>query len=498
MAFQARRGAPPVAALAASLPEAQKSALTRGPQHGRQASSSCQPTTMLLHRGLPTGFPAVAPVRRPASALLGSPADAKARRRFSFIKQVMDQVKRDMEKDESLKKAFEDLEKSGARERSEKLREQASKQEERLREFSQKLKETASNTGSFFSEMKKKASEAKSDASEAASQKVEQMSTEDERVKAAKETFRNAAEKTNDVRKVIAEKGAGIFNVTMDKASEVFSFLGSDAGSRKETNREWKANRDTVRAATAEQDAKQAEREKMETAAREDPESEAAARLKEAQQRPDPADAGALVVSNTGSSSWDRFRLGTERMPFLSNFFDNPLVDQIMGETEIAASIREMKEMDPNFRLADFAEEVETVIAPHLVRSYLEGDLEKLDLHCGDAAYQAVAASIKERKRQKLYLDTSILAGPSEVELKGAKLMDGGSPSFIWTFNTQQINCLEDSKGEIVEGAVDDIRQVYYAMVIRKHPDAGDMGIELEYPWEVQELAIVGNQSLWG
>lgn len=235
----------------------------------------------------------------------------------------------------------------------------------------------------------------------------------------------------------------------------------------------------------------------MEAAAKEDP--EAAARLREAQQQtPDPADAGALVVSNKGSSSWDRFGFGTDRMPFLSNFFDNPLVDQVFGETEIAASIREMKEIDPNFRLADFAEEVETVIAPQLVRSYLEGDLEKLDLHCGDAAYQAVSASITERKRQKLELDNNILDGPREVELKGAKLMDGGSPCFIWTFQTQQINCLSDSRGEIVEGAVDDIRQVYYAMVIQKHPDAGDMEIELEYPWEVQELAIVGNQSLWG
>ena len=35
-------------------------------------------------------------------------------------------------------------------------------------------------------------------------------------------------------------------------------------------------------------------------------------------------------------------------------------------------------------------------------------------------------------------------------------------------------------------------------MVMTKHPDAGDMDIELEYPWEVQEIAIVGNQSLWG
>merc|ERR1719162_1495760 len=50
-------------------------------------------------------------------------------------------------------------------------------------------------------------------------------------------------------------------------------------------------------------------------------------------------------------------------------------------------------------------------------------------------------------------LDTHILAGPKDVELKGAKLMEQGAPCFIWTFNMQQVNCLRDRDGEIIEGA---------------------------------------------
>jgi len=94
-----------------------------------------------------------------------------------------------------------------------------------------------------------------------------------------------------------------------------------------------------------------------------------------------------------------------------------------------------------------------------------------------------------------LTLDTDILAGPNELELKGAKLMENGPPCFIWTFNTQQVNCLRDVSGEIVEGAVDDIRTVHYAMAVSRHPNLEQT--DLEYPWQVSELAILGNVPCW-
>merc|ERR1711924_564415 len=126
-------------------------------------------------------------------------------------------------------------------------------------------------------------------------------------------------------------------------------------------------------------------------------------------------------------------------------------------------------------------EEMEEVVAPHIIRTFLEGDAEALKSHCGEAAFAAVNASITERVKQKMSLDLNILAGPREVELKGAQLRDKGPPQFIWTFNTQQVNCLRDHNGEIVEGAVDDIRTVHYAMMVTRHPDS-DTAI-LEYPW---------------
>jgi len=71
-------------------------------------------------------------------------------------------------------------------------------------------------------------------------------------------------------------------------------------------------------------------------------------------------------------------------MPLLSSFYENPLFDRMLGETEIAQSLREMKEIDPSFHLGMFQEEVEHVVAPHIVQSYLEGNVDELYKHCGE------------------------------------------------------------------------------------------------------------------
>eukprot|EP00434_Breviolum_minutum_P020455 symbB.v1.2.018039.t1/scaffold1424.1/size119625/4 len=149
-------------------------------------------------------------------------------------------------------------------------------------------------------------------------------------------------------------------------------------------------------------------------------------------------------------------------------------------------------ELDYTFRLEEFAEDLEYIVAPHIIKSYLEGDQEALQKHCGDACFNTVNAGIKERKKLQMTLDTAILSGPREVELKGAKLMEQGAPCFIWTFNMQQVNCLRDAEGEIIEGAVDDIRTVCYAMAVTRHPQLDKL--DLEYPWQVSELAILWNQ----
>eukprot|EP00933_Yihiella_yeosuensis_P070941 TRINITY_DN7910_c2_g1_i1.p1 TRINITY_DN7910_c2_g1~~TRINITY_DN7910_c2_g1_i1.p1 ORF type:complete len:431 (-),score=146.77 TRINITY_DN7910_c2_g1_i1:85-1377(-) len=408
---------------------------------------------------------------------------APQHRRSSFIKQVMDQVKRDMEADEKLKKDWEKVSKT-----SDKIRDRSAKGSEKLENLSESFKSVSSTTSEMLRSWKEKASSAAS----STTARFDSATEDNEALKKAKEAMKQASESSAAASSKVSEKTKDIFGGVMDVSSKVFSMMG-DESSKAEKTKEWREARAKMRAAAAEKEA--AEQKAAEEAAAAG-EAVDAAKAGEDPAKAAPAAAAepesALVVSKASSSSWDRFGAGLRDMPFLNSVFENPLFDRLFGESEIAASIREIREVDPSFRLEEFAEDIEYVVAPHIIKTYLEGDQEALELQCGDAAFAAVNASIKERKRQKLTLDTAILAGPREVELKGAKLMEQGAPCFIWTFNMQQVNCLRDAEGEIIEGAVDDIRTVHYAMAVTRHPEPEKL--ELEYPWQISELAILFNQ----
>lgn len=404
---------------------------------------------------------------QPALALMGH------HRRNSFIRQVMDQVKKEAEANERLRKDWEQVQGT-----AEKLHQQSARQEERFNRLSDHLKNFSADTSERFSAWRTRAGEA----SDSMNRYTEQVEVLKRMRKVAHKGFESGA--------VGSRAARNAFAGVMDTTQKAFSYFGDEDKQALEKQKRWKAERDLAEAAAkaAETEA-EAAKNNATAADVEGAEEKTAAEGKTAEA------SGALVVSEARSSSWDRFGAGLSDMPFLSSVFENPLFDRLFGESEIAASLREMKENEYGFALEDFTEDMEYVIAPHIIRSYLEGDAESLEKHCGDAAFAAVNASIKARTQQKLSLDTAILTGPQELELKGAQRMENGPPAFIWMFNLQQINCLRDGEGEIVEGAVDDIRTVHYAMAVKRHPDPQAPG--LEYPWEVTELAILGNFPSW-
>ncbi|GAB66530.1 mitochondrial import inner membrane translocase [Plasmodium cynomolgi strain B] len=179
-------------------------------------------------------------------------------------------------------------------------------------------------------------------------------------------------------------------------------------------------------------------------------------------------------------TAWDKFGSKLKDMPFLNNFFENPILGKLFGETELAAALREMKMHDKNFKLCELMYLFEYVISKHIVESYLIGDEETLRLHCGQSAFNSLNASITERKKKKVYLDTNVLIYKNH-ELKGAQRMEESSPWFIFTFHTQQINCLKNANDEIIEGNIDDIREVVYTIALSKHPEPEREG--LLYPY---------------
>lgn len=424
---------------------------------------------------------------------------SQARHNSSFIKRVMEQVKQDMDKNEGLRKAREDFEKSGASDARDKLREQARAQEVKLRQWKETMSTHADTTKGMFVKMREQADREKEKMRErmAAAQadpKADESSSSPADANPYVEQARSLSAQgiqfirsaTSSLTGALSAGGGRMLDAT--KAS-LMLLHPKEGQTRHEA---WKAERDRQR---EEREAR--EKEAADKATDAQGAQEGAASTPE----PEPVantSASAIVIRKT--STWDRFGANLRDMPFLSSVYDNPLFDRMFAETELAQSLREMKEIDPYFSLADFADQIEHVIAPHVVKSFLAGDREALQRQCAGPAFAAVDSSMKEREKQKCYLDSDILMGPCEVELKGARSLDSTAPSFIWTFQCQQINCLRDSKDEVIEGAVDDIRTVYYAMAITRHPaidEDPEEALNLEYPWQVSELAIVGNQQCW-
>ncbi|CAD7947018.1 unnamed protein product [Amoebophrya sp. A25] len=441
-------------------------------------------------------------------------ANPTQRRAFSssFMKRVMEQVQKDLEQSEEYQKAKRDFKEQGGEESAEKLRKKAAEQEERLRQMKDSLGKTADKTAGYFQSMKQSVAEQQEKIRQQAAE-LNEKADDNEFVKSTKDATGKAAG-------FVGEYASKAFGSAIDNISGILSKMDDR---KAQTHAQWKSSQEAMRAYKEKQ--KQAEKEREEvdasssggksagsegvdaaaqSAGEQAPGAqEGAARSTTSSTHAGEGQANALVVR--APSAWDRFGAKISDMPLLNSFYDNPLVDRMFGETEIAQSLREMKEILPAFRLAEFTEEIEQVVAPAIVRAYLEGDSEFLKMHCGEAAFMAVNASIKERRKLKLVLDMDVRQGPEEVELKGARGLEGGAysaPTFVFTFHTQQINCLrKEGSGEVAEGAVDDIRSVSYAIAITRHPfcDEENEGDEtlLEFPWLVSELAIVGNQPVW-
>jgi len=396
----------------------------------------------------------------------------------------MDQVKKDMENDPKMKQDWEKAQKTTQR-----MAEKGATFEERMSSLGDRASSISSKTTEAFSSFR----ESTKARTSAVSEKFNEATEQNESLKKAAEFMKARSSGASETTGAVFGRTKGLFQGVMDSSSKVFNWVG-DTDKKGEKTKAWKETRHSMKAhMDAKEEAKEAAVDAAKAAEAAAEGTQAAAGAAKEEMKPSPEPETAMVVSEARSSSWDRFGSGLRDMPFLSSVLENPLFDRVFGESEIAASIREMKEIDYNFHLEDFTEDMEFIVAPHIIRTYLEGDQQALEKHCGEAAFAAVNASIKARKSQKLTLDPAILAGPKELQLVSAKLNDKGPPSFIWTFQMQQVNCLRDADDEVIEGAIDDIRTVCYAIAINRHPDV-DKVLDLEYPWQVSELAILWNQ----
>jgi len=150
---------------------------------------------------------------------------------------------------------------------------------------------------------------------------------------------------------------------------------------------------------------------------------------------------------------------------------DHPVVnvfrtihDRFFAENEMAQVIGVIRTLDPKFTISRFLVDIESRLIPTVLGAYLAGDLETLQEHCTEEAFAMMAASIHERRLSGIVMDTRIL-DLDHVELVTGRFLDE-EPVLIVQFTTQQIHCLRDLHGEVIEGAPDNIRAVYYVWAL--------------------------------
>eukprot|EP00920_Eleutheroschizon_duboscqi_P004072 GHVT01009477.1.p1 GENE.GHVT01009477.1~~GHVT01009477.1.p1 ORF type:complete len:482 (-),score=110.54 GHVT01009477.1:163-1608(-) len=252
-----------------------------------------------------------------------SSGSAVARRGFSsssssFIRSVMDQVKKDMDSDASLRRAMEEFQQSEVRRRSADVRSRLGDAADRLVDASRSAAAAAKTAAEKVKTTVDKTQNA-----------AKLIAQDSPQIKATFDAGGRVLSSVSSVLSTVVE--------TTQKISEKLSGGEADAERKAAAWRQSMAVRRHLREKRADGKDGQAAVPGAATTAEEEAEGDAS-QVHET----------ALVVAE--ETAWDRFGSRLRDMPFLSNFWENPVFGKLFGETEIAASIREMKGMDSNFR----------------------------------------------------------------------------------------------------------------------------------------------------
>lgn len=182
--------------------------------------------------------------------------------------------------------------------------------------------------------------------------------------------------------------------------------------------------------------------------------------------------------------SWQHFK---DNNPYVNKVLDwkikydesdNPVIrasrvltdkmSDIMGglfqKTELSETLTEICKLDPSFDKIKFLQDCERDIIPNILEAIVRGDLEILRDWCYEAPFNTLATPIRQATAAGYRLDSKIL-DIDNVDLAMGKVMDQG-PVLILTFTTQQILCARDASNNIVEGDPEKILRVNYVWVL--------------------------------
>lgn len=100
---------------------------------------------------------------------------------------------------------------------------------------------------------------------------------------------------------------------------------------------------------------------------------------------------------------------------------------------------------------------------------------------------EPINAALRAFEAEGLTADPNILS-VMDVDVKAAAAPRNAPPSLVFTVMVQQINCTRNRKGEIIEGADNEIRAVYYWFAVQRVYNEAIAALE----WRVDEFVVQG------
>ena len=169
------------------------------------------------------------------------------------------------------------------------------------------------------------------------------------------------------------------------------------------------------------------------------------------------------------------------------------IVDAVTAETDMAAATRELRRLDPRFSMEVWRDGVSEELAPDFVDAFIRGDAIALKPWLSEGLFSRLAHEIRLRKEEGLRYDDARIMDVEKMEIIAVQVEDNRSPIVVCQFMAQQINCIRNAEGEVVEGSPGDIRAYFYVMAFqREYDDAAH-----ELVWKVVDFQLGGGEPYY-
>ncbi|KAI9987033.1 hypothetical protein PInf_026152 [Phytophthora infestans] len=433
-------------------------------------------------------------------------------RTMGFFSDLKNQLKNEMEKNEELKKSFEELEKTKEQFKNvekaakEKMSEVSSMTEEAAKSFQEQALQASQKIKESYEETTKVAADAKKDKEDAnAADTADTFAADDAKKDEGKTKGGEIPEETDEavegarafvknfIASITAQKNKLIHPSKFPKLRDEWKDAAQELFGKREKQTVDEALA-SVRTPSVQKPKKSEDEEPTEytgtsalVAVKEEESAwqRVSARFREApiiQGILDAAKQAAKTeagkkVQQTTKQVKDKISDAQEEVLEVWETSQNPWVyrlssiyDGLFGETPMAVAIKEIRRAEPDFILEEWKENIEEVVLPGVLEAFLRGNSRDLKKWFGEAAYSRMNIAIRERKSEGLVMDPHVLS-IDNVEVIEATAEDKQAPIILMRFQAQQINCIRNREGEVVEGSEDEVLAYYYIFAFQRDYD---------------------------